>query len=293
MPAVDALDKTTQGATWSVAGLDRAGAREVSYIDGRPAYGGTPSDQSVIDLIAELKERGLKVTLYPFVMMDIPADNALADPRSGSAPQPAYPWRGRITCDPAPGLAGSPDGSAAAAGQVNAFFTGAEWNYRRMVLHYADLAAQAGGVDAFLIGSELVGLTRVRSGSGVYPAVNALVAIADDVRDVLGPGTTILYGADWTEYGAHVVDEHAHEVRFPLDPLWASPAIDAVGIDYYAPLSDWRDGAVHADRALTDTIYDKAYLAANLRAGEGYDWYYVDDDARGAQERAPITDGLG
>ncbi len=33
------------------------------------------------------------------------------------------------------------------------------------------LAADAGGVDAFLIGSELKGLTRVRSASGVYPAV--------------------------------------------------------------------------------------------------------------------------
>ena len=31
----------------------------------------------------------------------------------------------------------------------------------------------AGGVDAFLIGSELKSLTRVRSGSGVYPAVNS------------------------------------------------------------------------------------------------------------------------
>jgi hypothetical protein len=162
-----------------------------------------------------------------------------------------------------------------------------------MVLHYAGLAVQAGGVDAFLIGSELVGLTRVRSTSGVYPAVDALAGIAADVRDVLGPDTRILYGADWTEYGAHVVDEEADEVRFPLDPLWASPAIDAVGIDYYAPLSDWRDGAAHLDRALTDTIYDTDYLAANLRRGESYDWFYANSDARGAQDRTDITDGLG
>src|SRR5689334_3042435 len=64
----------------------------------------------------------------------------------------------------------------------------------------------------------------------------------------------------------------ASEVRFPLDPLWASPDIDAVGIDYYAPLADWRDGASHLDRALTNSIYDRDYLAGNLKRGEDYDW---------------------
>ncbi len=34
-----------------------------------------------------------------------PAGNALPDPYGGGSGQPAYPWRGRITCDPAP-LAG-------------------------------------------------------------------------------------------------------------------------------------------------------------------------------------------
>ena len=153
----------------------RAPARYlVSTIDGRAGLSAArrPTTAS-IDLIAELKARGLKVTLYPFVMMDIPAGNALADPWTGAASQPAYPWRGRITCDPAPGQAGSPDGTAAAATQVNAFFSGGpdSWNYRNMMLHYASLAASAGGVDAFLIGSELAALTRVRSASGVYPAV--------------------------------------------------------------------------------------------------------------------------
>ena len=82
-------------------------------------------------------------------------------------------------------------------------------------------------------------------------------------------------------------------MRFPLDPLWASSAIDVVGIDYYAPLADWRDGAAHLDRAIASSTYDPAYLAGNLRGGEAYDWYYADDAARGAQTRTPITDGLG
>jgi hypothetical protein len=227
-------------------------------------------------------------------MMDIPLGNGLADPQTGAAPQPSYPWRGHITCDPAPGRPGTPDGTAAAAAQIDVFFgvgdpTG--WNYRRLVLHYANLAASAGGVDAFLVGSELPGLTRVRSASGVYPAVTRLAELAAEVKAILGSGTVVTYGADWTEYGAHVVD--AHEVRFPLDALWASPAIDAVGIDYYAPLADWRDGAAHLDRALASSTYDPLYLAGNLRAGEGYDWYYADDAARAAQARTDITDGLG
>ncbi|MBX6426739.1 MAG: glycoside hydrolase/phage tail family protein [Variibacter sp.] len=308
-PGVELREKTTHPLTWSVAGLDRATAHLVSTVNGRPAYGGTPSDASVVHLIAALRARGLKVTLYPFVMMDVPPGNALPDPWTGAASQPPYPWRGRITCDPAPGQPGSPDGTAAAEAQIDAFFGTAapgdfavagdavlyagpeEWTLRRMVLHYAHLAAAAGGVDAFVIGSELKALTRVRSGPGIYPAVAHLVALARDVKAVLGSDTIVTYAADWTEYGAHVVDPNANEVRFPLDPLWASPAVDVVGIDYYAPLADWRDGAEHLDRARAATIYDRDYLAANLRAGEGYDWFYADAAARRAQARAPITDG--
>ena len=295
VPKIDNALKSTYGATWGVAGLTRGSAQLVSTVDGRPAFGGTPSDQSVLDLIAELKTRGLKVTLYPFLMMDIPAGNTLTDPWSGGASQPVYPWRGRITCDPAPGLTGSPDGTSTAAAQIDAFFSGGSdgWNYRNMVMHYASLAACAGGVDAFLIGSELKSLTRVRSASGVYPAVTALASLAADVKAVVGSGTTVTYGADWTEYGAHVVDSGANEVRFPLDPLWASAAIDAIGVDYYAPLSDWRDDGNQLDLSLTDTPYRSSYLSGYLAGGEAYDWYYADDAARDAQSRAPITDGLG
>ena len=293
-PRVDNADKSTHGASWAVAGLDRGSAPLVSTYDGKPAFGGSPSDDSVMHLIGAVKARGLKVTLYPFVMMDIPAGNALPDPWTGAASQPAYPWRGRITCDPAPGQSGSPDGSAAAATQVDVFFgSSGDWGFRRMILHYAQLAADAGGVDAFLIGSELKSLTRVRSASGVYPVVTQLVALASEVKAIVGSGTLGTYGADWTEYGAHVVDAGADEVRFPLDALWASSSIDAVGIDYYAPLADWRDGAGHLDRALADSIYDRDYLKANLKRGEGYDFYYPDSAARDAQTRSAITDGLG
>jgi hypothetical protein len=295
-PGVDSAIKMTTGASWSVAGVERAHAHLVSQVDERPAYGGTPSDASVRNLIAEIKARGLKVTLYPFVMMDVPADNTLPDPWSGAASQPAYPWRGRITCDPAPGQAGSPQGSPVAGEQIDAFFNGAapdDWHYRKFILHYASLAMEAGGVDAFLIGSELKVLTRVRSAPGVYPAVNNLVSIAAEVKAIVGGETVVTYGADWTEYGADVVTADASEVRFPLDPLWASPDIDVVGIDWYAPLSDWRDEAGHMDAGDATSIYDQDYLGGNVLGGEGFDWYYADDDARAAQDRTEITDGLG
>lgn len=295
-PGVDSAIKATHGGTWSVAGLDRASAYVVSTVDDRPAFGGTPSDDSVTHLIAELKARDLKITLYPFVMMDIATANALPNPWTGATSQPAYPWRGRITCDPAPGQPGTPDATAAAQTQVTAFFHGSgssDWSYRRMILHYAALAAAAGGVDALVLGSELPGLTRVRSASGVYPAVGELATLAADVKAIVGSGTTVTYGADWTEYGAHVVDAAAQEVRFPLDALWASPGIDAIGIDYYAPLADWRDTASHLDRAIAASTYDRTYLAANLAGGEAYDWFYADGSARAAQTRSPISDGLG
>jgi len=292
-PGVENTVKQTTGGSWAVDGVTREHAYVVSQVAGRPAYGGTPSDDSVVHLIAELKARGLKVTFYPFVMMDIPADNSLPDPWTGAMAQPPYPWRGRITCDPAPGQPGTPQGTSAAAAQVAQFFTGGEWNYRRMVLHYAELVQAAGGVDAFLIGSELRALTRVRAGAGEYPAVDALVALASEVKAIVGGATKVTYGADWTEYGSDVVDAGASEVRFPLDPLWASPDIDVIGIDYYAPLADWRDQAAHLDSELASSPYDLAYLARNVAAGEGYDWYYADAAARAAQARLPITDGLG
>lgn len=308
-PGIDQANKSTHGASWSVAGATRENAHLVTQIDGRAAFGGTPSDQSVVRLIQELHARGLEVTLYPFIMMDIPADNALENPLTGMAPQPAFPWRGRITCHPAPGIGGSPDGTSAAAQQVEALFGSAqpahfsvagevvsyagpaEWTLRRMILHYAHLAVAAGGVEAFVIGSEMLGLTRVRAEAGVYPATAQLVALAADAKSVLGPAAKVTYAADWTEYGAHVVDAAAQELRFPLDPLWASDAIDMIGIDYYAPLADWRDGAQHLDRTVAPNTYDLGYLKANLSGGEGYDWYYADEAARAAQARAPITDG--
>lgn len=311
-PGVELSAKDTAPAFWRVAGLDRSGARLVSLRDGRPAYGGTPSDDSVIAAILDLKARGIAVTLTPFILMDIPAGNTLTDPYTGAATQPAYPWRGRITLDPAPGRAGTPDKTAAAGTQLAAFIGAAaatdftivdgavvysgpdEWTLRRQVLHCAWLAQAAGGVDAFVIGTELRALTQARSSASAYPFVAALAAIAAEVRAILGSATKITYAADWSEYFGHQPADGSGDVYFHLDPLWSSSNIDAIGIDLYWPLSDWRDGTSHADLdAGARSIYDLDYLKANLAGGEGYDWYYASAADRNAQIRTPITDGAG
>ncbi|TYO91415.1 putative tail protein [Oceanicella actignis] len=233
------------------------------------------------------------------------------DLRERETSQPAHPWRGRITVDPAPGLPGTADKTADAATQIAAFFGAAtpadfavsgdevtwtgdptEQSYRRMVLHYAHLCAAAGGVDTFLIGSELRGLTSVRDDTGAYPAVQQLISLAADVRAILGPDVEISYAADWSEYFGHHPQDGSGDVIFNLDPLWADANIDFVGIDYYAPLSDWRDGFEHADAAEGwPSIYDRGYLQAQIEGGEGYDWFYASEDDRAAQIRTPITDG--
>jgi hypothetical protein len=294
-PGVETAEKFTYPESWSVDGIARDDAHVVSAPDGRPAYGGTPSDESVTQAIGDLKSRGLAVVFYPFLFMDIAAGNTLTDPYTGAVGQGAYPWRGRITCDPAPGAAGSPDKTAAAGDQVDAFFDG-EWGWRRMVLHYAQLCADAGGVDAFLIGSELRGLTRVRSGDTDYPAVAALKALAADVRAILGPDTKIGYAADWSEYNNHQTGDVPGAVLFNLDPLWSDANIDFVGIDNYMPLADWRDGTAGLDYDAQNgptSIHDRDYLARNIAGGEDYDWYYASAADRDAQIRTPIADGAG
>ena len=301
--------------TWEVNGVSRADAHLVSRDDeDRPVYGGTPADFAVVQAIQEMKTRGLRVTFYPFILMDVPPGNTLPNPYSDNASgvgQDAFPWRGRITCSPAAGYAGTVDKTATAAGQVAAFFgnaspsdfavsgetvswTGApdDWGLRRMVLHYAHLCAAAGGVDAFLIGTEMRGLTTIRSDGSTYPAVQAFRDLAADVRSILGPGTDISYAADWSEYFGHQPGDGTGDVFFHLDPLWADPEIDFVGIDNYMPLSDWRDGFEHADaQEGWPAIYDRAYLQSNIEGGEGFDWYYASAADRSAQVRTPITDG--
>jgi hypothetical protein len=135
----------------------------ISSSGGSFTYGGTPSDQSVVECIVDLRARGFRVVFYPFILMD----------------SAGKPWRGRITY--------SPDVSSAATSAVSTFLGSAatsqftrdyvnntvsyagsptDFTYRRMVLHYANLCIVAGGVDLFLIGSEFRGLETIRAVRG-------------------------------------------------------------------------------------------------------------------------------
>ncbi len=305
MPGVEIVQRD-ETEVWRAGSVDRSGARLISSIDGGPAFGGTPSDQGVLRAIADLKARGLKVTYYPFILMDVPPENGLANPYGG-AEQAALPWRGRMTLDIATGRAGSADGTAAARADIAAFlgtaapahfamtatgvdYTGPdEWSYRRMILHQAMLAAAA-GVDAFVIGSEMRGLTRIRDQDGRFPFVEGLIAIASEVK-TMAPTAVVTYAADWSEYFGYQPTDGSGDVFYNLDPLWASPSIDVVGIDNYLPLADWRDGDIDADPTGPSSQYDRDWLRAGIGGGEYYDWYYASDADRAARIRTSITDG--
>lgn len=304
-PKVEHIAHDGDGMEWHVAGIGRAQANEIAKVDGAPIYGGTPADRSVIEGLRAIAETGRKAVFYPFILMEQLGGNGLPDPYGGEE-QPVLPWRGRITTALAADQAGSSDGTADAEAEVAAFFGTAsvgdfaregerilyhgpdEWSYRRFILHYAHLCAAAGGLDAFLIGSEMVGMTRIRGAGGSYPAVVALRRLAADVRAILGPEVKISYAADWSEYFGH--QPGGGELFFHLDPLWSDDNIDFIGIDNYMPLSDWRDGTGHLD-AHWRRIDNPDYLRANVAGGEGFDWFYASDADRDAQVRTPITDG--
>ncbi|QBX37364.1 hypothetical protein E4M02_01805 [Brevundimonas sp. S30B] len=280
-PGVERRDKLTIPQVWNVAGLDRQAAHLISRSGGSPAYGGTPSDASVRQAIRALKARGWAVTLYPFVFMDVPSDNALPDPYGG-ARQAAYPWRGRIR---------GRDGAEAASDVAALFGTAQGWGLRRMALHYARMAAEEGAA-GLLIGSEMRGLTWTRDADGGYPAVAQLRALAAECRTVVGPGFDLSYAADWSEYFGHQPQDGSGDVIFHLDPLWADANIDYVGIDWYPPMGDWRagEGGLDAEAGAAGPA-DPAYLAGQVAGGEGHDWFYADAEARAAQDRRPILDG--
>ena len=172
-PGVERRDKATEPGGWAVAGLDRSEAHLISQVEGAPAYGGTPSDDSVRQAVASLKARGLEVTLYPFVFMDCDG----------------YPWRGRVA---------GRDGAEAAADVAAVFGEADGWGLRRLALHYADLAAET-GADGLLIGSEMRGLTGTRNAAGGFPAVEAWRALAAECRVIVGPDVALSYAADWSQ----------------------------------------------------------------------------------------------
>jgi len=317
-PGTDNPSKTTTPRAWSAAGQTRSTAYAISTDTfGNARFGGTPGDVSIVECVRHLRSQGIRVILYPFLLMDIQAGNSLANPYTGGSGQPVQPWRGRITTDRHRSISSSTDGTSSARSHVNAFFgstaagdiycsvnpttnavtygyTGpAEWRFRRHILHYARLAAAINAVDAgaiagMCVATEMVELLNLRDETGAYPGVEALATLMGQCKTILGSGVSVTYASDWSEWNGWSPPEggYAHH----LDPIWA--AADLVAIDMYAPIGDWRPlSAGGTDgTAAGRSVYNARYLRSQVTGGELFDYTYANQAARDAQTRTPIAD---
>lgn len=236
-PACENNSSNTEPDVWRVAGKTRLEAKIIGFDDeGNMRYGGTPSDISVIRFAKEIKSRGLKLCLYPMLMVDAEGK----------------PWRGYIS---------------GSAGGIHDFFTKDD-GYNNFVKHYANLLKD--DIDAIIIGSEMKGLTGVYDKEmDNYPAVDEFCNLADEIRNIVGNDVKITYAADWSEY------HHDQLGNYNLDKLWANKNIDYIGIDAYFPLSD-----------SLNTIYDVEEIQNGWRNGEGWDFYYSDNERT---QKAPLS----
>ncbi|WP_353273651.1 glycoside hydrolase TIM-barrel-like domain-containing protein [Wolbachia endosymbiont (group A) of Agelastica alni] len=223
---------------WQVGGVTRDNAQLISKdASGNPRYGGTVSDAALIRYIEELRSRGYKVMLYPMPLLDTKNKE----------------WRGK--------LSGTP-------GDISDFFKN---QYNKFIEHYASIAKQT-KVEGFIIGSELVRLTKIRDEQGNYPTVIELVKLAKRIKLQLGKEVTVTYAADWSEY-------HSYDGWYNMDELWSSEYIDVVGIDAYFPLTDGPEPPFG---------YSAEDVMGGWSSGVGYDYFY--DYSKGEPERVKYND---
>ena len=231
LPGVEYQDTNTitEPDLWRVENFRRNNAHAISYHkDNYPNYGGTPNDASIVRYLQEARRQGYKILFYPMLFCDVDRK----------------PWRGRMSGH---------------ASQVSNFFN-KENGYNAFILHYAHLVK--GKVDGFVIGSELIGITSIRDRLYNFPAVDELVKLAIQVKQILGDDVVVTYAADWTEYHHDSVSKYYH-----LDPLWSCSAIDVIGIDAYFPLTNNLEEKYEIDDVIE-----------GWKSGEGYDFYYSDQE---------------
>ncbi len=224
-PAVEFKDvNLSYSEEWLVGGYNRNTAYEITKDNfNNPLYGGSVNDASVVRYLTEIKKRKLNIMFYPMFFLDVQKK----------------PWRGRLTTDP----------------QYITNFFQKKHGYNDFILHYANLVKDH--VNAFVIGSELIGLTKIRNGDN-FPAIDELIKLAHLVKQIVGPNILVTYAADWSEY------HHTEGGWYNLDPLWASSDIDFIGIDAYFPVTKTISSVITPEE-----MYN------GWASGEGYD-YYVD-----------------
>lgn len=153
---------------WLVSSYDRTDAHQIYRSNQSDPttvrYGGTAPDSDVLSYVQAIKDKGLKVAFYPFIMVDDVSKS----------------WRGSITGD---------------AEDVSNFY---KKQYKPFIMHYAELLKDV--VDMFYIGSELEGLTSIKGKGRKFPFVDCLVDLTSSVRSEVGDSILISYAANWTEY---------------------------------------------------------------------------------------------
>ena len=159
--------------------------------------GGTTSDSSILGFFKELKSRNKKTIFHPKILMDI--DN--------------IPSSKLITGN---------------CFDIKSFFTKTN-GYNEYIKHYAALLKDY--IDVFLIGSELYGLTSIRDENNNFPAIEELIKLAKNIKEILGPNVLMSYAADYKEY-------HNIDGWYALDELWSNENIDFIGINAYFPITN-------------------------------------------------------
>jgi hypothetical protein len=225
-PYVEIQDEFTfYSEEWHVANYTRNTAKLVSRDERQnPNYGGTVNDASILRYLQELKTRKLKIMFYSMIFLDIQGK----------------PWRGHLSGD---------------IKVIKDFFC-KEDGYNNFILHYAKLTKDY--IDAFVIGSELIGLTKIRDDNNSFPAVDELIQLAKIVREILPKHVKIIYAADWSEY------HHTEGGWYNMDKLFASEYIDVIGIDAYFPITDSNSNYI-----------SELEIKNGFDSGENYD-YYID-----------------
>lgn len=252
---------------WRCSGLTQnsAAVREPVMFAGNFAYSGTPSDMSVVRALQHLKAQGFRVTLYPFLLVDNTGFGWRGDLTS-SGDKSSW-WDQKVADFLGPAQPGdfTRDTTNLTVDYIRAE---TDWTYRRFILHLTHLAVLAGGVDAIHIASEMRGMEKIRAsgwtrdgkpGAGgqvwEHPWVDGMKTLAADARGILDaagltknrnapagtPMNLVGYAGDWSSYsGWSYGDENCFIPH--MDDLWADDNIDYVGIDMYAPMTDWTSG---------------------------------------------------